>query len=63
VSGAAGSYETYKGRGTYGDHYSKGVELLLSGAYYSSQGKDSIYFSQFDSPDTNNGRAESADGA
>ena len=63
VSGAAGSYETYKGRGTYGDRYSNGVELLLSGTYYSSQGKDSIYFSQFDSPDTNNGKAERADGA
>ena len=63
VSGSAGSYETYKGRGTYGDRYSNGVELLLSGTYYSSQGKDSIYFSQFDSPDTNNGKAERADGA
>ena len=62
VSAAAGSYETYKGRGTYGDRYSNGVELLLSGTYYSSQGKDRLYYSEFDSPDTNNGNAERADG-
>ena len=62
VSGAAGSYETYKGRGTYGDRYSNGVELLLSGTYYNSQGKDRLYYSQFDSPATNNGNAERADG-
>ena len=62
VSAGAGSYETYQGRGTYGDRYSNGVELLLSGTYYNSQGKDRLYYSEFDSPDTHNGHAERADG-
>jgi iron complex outermembrane receptor protein len=62
VSAAAGSYETYKSRGTYGDRYSNGVELLLSGTYASSQGKDQRYYKEYDSPDTNNGDAERADG-
>ena len=62
VSGAAGSYETYTGRGTYGDRYSNGMELMLSGTYHTSQGKDRFYYSEYDSPDTNNGYAERADG-
>jgi iron complex outermembrane receptor protein len=62
LSGGGGSYETYTGRGTYGDRYSNGVELLLSGTYSGSQGKDRLYYKEFDSPDTHNGNAERADG-
>jgi iron complex outermembrane receptor protein len=62
VSGGAGSYETYQGRGTYGDRYGNGLDLLLSGTYTSSQGKDRLFYSEFDSPDTNYGHAERADG-
>jgi iron complex outermembrane receptor protein len=61
ISGEAGSYETYKGRATYGDRYEKGAELLLSGTYFSSQGKNRLYYREFDDPATNNGYAERAD--
>jgi iron complex outermembrane receptor protein len=61
LSGEAGSYETYKGRGTYGDRHENGVELLLSGTYFTSQGQDRLYFREFDDPTTNNGFAEHAD--
>jgi iron complex outermembrane receptor protein len=61
ISGEAGSYETYKGRATYGDRYENGAELLLSGTYFTSQGKDRLYYREFDDPATNNGYAERAD--
>ena len=39
VSGEVGSFETYKGRLSYGRKFSNGVEGLLSGSYYTSEGQ------------------------
>jgi len=47
VSGEAGSNTTYKGRVTYGDRFTNGVEAIVSGTGFDSKG-DSLYFSQFD---------------
>lgn len=47
VSGEAGSVKTTKGRVTYGDRFSNGVEAIVSGTGFDSKG-DSLYFSQFD---------------
>ena len=37
--------------------------MILSGSYFDSRGPDSLYFSEFDSPATNNGIAKNANGA
>ncbi|MHC1725576.1 MAG: TonB-dependent receptor plug domain-containing protein [Syntrophobacteraceae bacterium] len=60
VSGEAGSFDTYKGRASYGDRYSNGVELLLSGSYFNSRGQD-LFFKEFRSPLTNRGVAQGCD--
>ena len=60
VSGEVGSFETYKGRLSYGRKFSNGVEGLLSGSYYTSEGQK-LYFKEFDDPATNHGVAEDSD--
>src|SRR6266542_2116373 len=40
----------------------EGLSALLSGSLYRSNGPEDIYFSEFDSPDTNNGIAHNIDG-
>jgi outer membrane receptor for ferrienterochelin and colicins len=62
VSGTAGSLRTYKGTGTYGARFDNGVEMLISGTDYRSHGNPSLFFPEFDSPQTNYGVAENADG-
>ena len=56
------SYRTYKSRLTFGRQFKSGLEVLLSGSYYYSHGPDRLFFQEFDSPATNNGIAENADG-
>jgi outer membrane receptor for ferrienterochelin and colicins len=59
VSFASGSYGTYQGRASYGGQY-KGVDMLLSGTFYNSQGQ-TLFFPQFDSPATNYGITRNTD--
>jgi iron complex outermembrane receptor protein len=60
VSGEAGSFDTYKGRLSYGRKFSNGLEGLLSGSYYNSEGQR-LFYKEFDDPATNNGVAEHSD--
>jgi iron complex outermembrane receptor protein len=66
-SGEYGSFDTWKGRATYGNRFENGLEMLLSGTVYSSDGDDSLYYREFDqriSSDPgarNNGVARDAD--
>lgn len=60
LSGEAASFDTYKERATYGKKYSNGFEMLLSGTRSNSKGQ-SLYFKEFDTPATNNGRSDSSD--
>ncbi|HKV24508.1 MAG TPA: TonB-dependent receptor [Candidatus Acidoferrum sp.] len=62
VSGEAGSRNSYKERASYGNRYDNGLEAFLSGSFYNSQGHERLFFPEFDSPSTNNGIAENADG-
>lgn len=62
LSGEVGSFDTYRGRATYGDRFANGVELLLSGSYYQSEGQRFLYYPEFDDPATNNGITRGADG-
>ena len=62
VSADAGSWNSYKGRVSYGKRFDNGVETLLSATFYDSQGHSRLFFPEFNSPATNNGIAENADG-
>lgn len=56
------SYDSYRGRVSYGKQFSNGFEMLVSGSLSDRQGHRRLYFKGFDSPETNNGIAENADG-
>ncbi|MBI4710041.1 MAG: TonB-dependent receptor [Nitrospirae bacterium] len=62
ISGEAGSLKTYKGRLNYGNKFQNGMELLISGSAYDSQGKGRLFYKEFNDPATNNGIAENTDG-
>src|ERR1700674_777491 len=62
ASTEAGSWNSYKGRVSYGKRFDNGVEMLLSGSFYNSQGHSRLFFPEFDSAATNFGVAENADG-
>jgi outer membrane receptor for ferrienterochelin and colicins len=62
VSAAAGSWNSYKERASYGKRFDNGLETLLSTSFYNSQGHTSLFYPEFNSPATNNGIAENADG-
>jgi iron complex outermembrane receptor protein len=59
-SAEAGSFQTYKGRVSAGRRWHNGIEGLLSGTYYHSDGQ-SLFFKEFDTPSTNNGVATDSD--
>jgi iron complex outermembrane receptor protein len=60
MSGEAGSFDTYKGRVTYGKSFNNGIETLVSGSYYDSSG-DRLFFKEFDTPANNNGITDHTD--
>jgi outer membrane receptor for ferrienterochelin and colicins len=57
----AGSWNSYKGRLSYGGRFDNGLETLLSGSFYNSLGHTRLFFPEFDRPATNYGIAENAD--
>jgi outer membrane receptor protein involved in Fe transport len=61
ISAEAASFDTYKERVTFGKKLEDGPEFLLSGSFLDSKGQR-LFFPEFDSPDTNHGMAENADG-
>ncbi len=61
VSGEAGSFDAYKGRITYGNKFNNGLEMLLSGTLFSSEGNPKLFFKEFASPSTNYGIAQNCD--
>jgi outer membrane receptor for ferrienterochelin and colicins len=62
ISSEAGSWNSYKGRITYGDRFDNGIEALVSGSFYNSQGHQQLYYPEFNNPAKNNGIAQNADG-
>jgi iron complex outermembrane receptor protein len=61
ASGEGGSFHTYKGRLSYGNKFRNGMEMLLSGSYYSNRGDQHLYFKEFADPATNFGVASGCD--
>lgn len=61
LAAAAGSYDTYDGRVSYGQRTAAGVDVLVSASGHASEGQD-LYFPEFDDPATNNGVAVDLDG-
>jgi iron complex outermembrane receptor protein len=58
ISGEAGSHETYDGRLSYGNRFGTGLEMLLSGTGYESEGDNKLHFEEFTA---NNGIARNVD--
>lgn len=61
VSGSAASRETFQGRLTYGNRFSGKLEGLVSGTIFSSEGYDTLFYPEFNTPATNFGVASDAD--
>lgn len=62
LAGEAGSFDTYKGRLSYGKKLANGIDILASASHYDSAGVKNLYFPEFDTPATNNGIAHNMDG-
>jgi iron complex outermembrane receptor protein len=62
VAASYGSHDSKEGRFSYGERLDNGVEVLLSGTKFDSDGDDRLYYPEFDDPATNNGVAEDGDG-
>ena len=60
-SASYGSYDTYSGRLSYGNRFTNGMELIVSGSYFDSNGETDIYYQEFDTPSTNYGVARDVD--
>jgi outer membrane receptor for ferrienterochelin and colicins len=61
VSGEYASFDTYKGRATFGKLFTNGVQLVLSGTFYDSAGPQRLFYKEFDTPTQNNGVAHGLD--
>jgi outer membrane receptor protein involved in Fe transport len=61
VTADAESWNSYKGKASYGARFDNGLETLVSGSFYNSQGHPQLFFPEFNSPATNNGIAAHAD--
>jgi len=63
ASGAYGSFDAYSGRVTVGNQFTNGLQFLLSGTIYDSDGPENLFYPQFDMPslNVNNGIAHNLD--
>jgi iron complex outermembrane receptor protein len=61
IAGEVASFDTYKGRVSYGKQFDNGADVLVSASHYDTGGVENLYFPAFDAPDTNNGIAHNMD--
>jgi iron complex outermembrane receptor protein len=61
LSGEAGTFDTYKGRLSYGKQFDGNAALSLSGSVLDSKGDPSLFFPEFNDPAHNNGIAKNLD--
>ena len=57
ASADAGSFGTYSGRFSLGKKLANGIEYLVSGTTYTSDGPGRLFYQEFDAPETNQGIA------
>lgn len=62
VSGAGGSFESFKERVTFGHVFSSGLEVFMTGSLLQSEGNRRLYYKEFNQPENNYGTAEDLDG-
>jgi outer membrane receptor for ferrienterochelin and colicins len=62
VSASDGSFKAHDGRLTYGKQFGNDLDVVLSGSVFDTAGQGRLYFPEFDTPGTNHGIAEDADG-
>jgi outer membrane receptor for ferrienterochelin and colicins len=60
IAGSFGSYDSFKGRLSYGRKLDNGFDLALSGTDYYSKGQD-LYYAEFDNSTTPGGIARNVD--
>jgi iron complex outermembrane receptor protein len=60
LSAETGSFNTYKGRISYGRRLQQ-FEFVISGSFYGSRGQNELFFPEFNSVETDNGIASHAD--
>ena len=53
ASGMYGSYDAYSGRVTLGEQFTNGLQFLLSGTIYHSDGPEDLHYPQFNTPALN----------
>ena len=63
VEGSAtyGSFDAWSGRVTLGKQFTNGLQFMLSGTLYNSDGPENLFYPQFDTPAQNNGIAHKKD--
>jgi len=62
VSGEYASFDTFKGRVSLGKQFTNGLQLLVSGSLYDSDGDPKLFYHEFNTPAQNNGVARNLDG-
>ena len=60
-SGSYGSFNAWSGRVTVGKQFTNGLQFLLSGTLYNSDGPENLFYPQFNTPAQNNGVAHNLD--
>lgn len=60
-SGSYGSFNAYTGRVTVGSQFTNGLQFMLSGTIYGSDGPENLFYPQFNTPAQNNGIAHNLD--
>ena len=61
ASGAYGSFDAYSGRVTLGQQFTNGLNILLSGTIYHSDGPENLFYPAYDTSSQNNGVAHNLD--
>ncbi len=61
ISGEYAEFDTYKGRLTFGKSFTNGLQFLLSGSLYDSDGPDKLFYKEFNTPAQNRGIARHRD--
>ena len=61
LSGSYGSFDAWSGRVSFGRQFTNGLQLLLSGSLYNSDGEENLFYKEFNTPAQNNGIAHGLD--